>query len=288
MKKLVLMTLVLGLAVTAASADQVASPTNETIWGVTSWYCDGGVPGEVFSVDMATGAVGARYAKPEWGMLTAIACVSPTEAIVANTDRATGVRQLSKVDLTTGATIASKSYRTYGGLTFEDGVLVGMTGNPNDDLGVGLPCETYAINFAAGTDTLLASHDSTRLGSWNNWIAKNPVDGLWTLFHDYGVDLLKTTDPSIPATRTGIKTEDFLGGGMYVANGKVICGNGVNYKLWTDIELGMGNENWIYDLSGTLAGSGLGIYGLSAAIPEPATLSLLVLGGLALVRRRRK
>ena len=120
-------------------------------------------------------------------------------------------------------------------------------------------------------------------------MAKNPVDGLYTLFENYGADLLKTPDPSIPATLTGIKTEDFLGGGVYVpVTGQDVIGNGVNYKLWTNIEAGMGQEDWIYDLTGTLSGSGLGIYGLSLPIPEPATMSLLVLGGLAVIRRRRK
>jgi hypothetical protein len=55
----------------------------------------------------------------------------------------------------------------------------------------------------------------------------------------------------------------------------------------TVIDANIGNQNGVFPTAGSIAGSGGGLSGVSA-VPEPASLSVLSLGAVALMSRRRR
>jgi len=72
----------------------------------------------------------------------------------------------------------------------------------------------------------------------------------------------------------------------------LIIGGPPNERYWTQTDSGLGTK-WIFqmatgqNLSAFESESNIAIAVMDGQVPEPATLSLLALGGLALIRRRR-
>jgi hypothetical protein len=80
----------------------------------------------------------------------------------------------------------------------------------------------------------------------------------------------------------GLEFDDagnLFGVSWYDADYSATAVYGINTTTWT--------ATLLYDLSAQLPTSIISLDGLSEVVPEPATMSLLALGGLAIIRRRR-
>jgi len=178
---------------------------------------------------------------------------------------------------------------------FEGGLAIAPDGtafgtNEGDDH----TCTLFAVDLNTGAATTIGvidngSHDINGLA----WRSDGLLVGL-----DRVTNALLTIDPTTAATTTLAVLTDTVGGvGGFAYDGlnyyySTACSTGSN-SLYS-VNINTGASSLIGSFSPTISGSDIGISGLAATpgdepiIPEPATLSLLALGGLLALRRRRR
>ena len=201
------------------------------------------------------------------------------------------VLDVTGVGLNTGDGISLDFWETYddGSDTLDDQVWDRITITFAGEIG-GTPAVIEDESFAAGNLGVGDSYNNN-----NSHVAGGKDLYTFTLTED-GVVRIETTDPG-----SGIDTEI----GLYDAGGNLIASNddsaeGGLISLLTEtlsagdytVVAGTFNTDFATDptLAGVTSGTDDGDYGFDisvTAIPEPGSLALLGLGGLALLRRRR-
>lgn len=165
----------------------------------------------------------------------------------------------SSVDIAGGSVTGVMAYNssnvdisggTLGGLNAYDSSIVTVTGGSVSVLSA---CDTSAVGISGGSVSSLRPYDTSSVD-----ISGGSVSSLWAYttsfvtFHGY----------------------DFRATGGLTLDGEIVLGTGVLTGRWFD------GTAWATTISNHALGATI------LAVPEPATLALLGLGGLALIRRR--
>ena len=148
--------------------------------------------------------------------------------------------------------------------------------------GVQAVWKTYALPSSTVETTL--SFDFLELDSWDGEPFRVYIDNVQVandLFRHSVFDDPPSATPVFPATAAGMANYVFSGWSDQIVRYSFT----VNTEGKSSIKLGFGAT-----LNGTLSDESWGIddVHITARIPEPATLSLLALGGLGLLARRRR
>jgi hypothetical protein len=129
------------------------------------------------------------------------------------------------------------------------------------------------VNISDGPVLYIQAHDSSTVN-----ISGGSVDGILTAYNTSAVNISGGSVGSLYACDTSFVTfhgRDFsVHEGLWLEGDRVL-GTGILTGEWAD------GTPWAVNIVENQAGASI------LAIPEPATLSLLALGGIALVRRRR-
>jgi len=181
------------------------------------------------------------------------------------------------------------------GSTFEGSLAIDPNGRAfGTNWGNDQNCLLFTVNLSTGGATLVGpigngNHDIDGL----TWRSDGQLVGL-----DRVTNALLTIDPTTAATTTLATLTPTVGSvGGFAYDGlnyyySTACSSGSN-SLYS-VNINTGASTLIGSFSPTISGSDTGISGLAATpgdepiIPEPATLSLLALGGLLALRRKRK
>jgi hypothetical protein len=280
-----------------------------TIWGVTNGTDDTfSSGGQIFTVDTATGNVVIKhsYTKAATGIMLFgdIAVRSNGEVYVTyqtNSDSGSnwGHVNLAKVNTSTWAfdwtqnlwgTVGTGWASSVNALEFIDGELYGVTGAMGYHPAANLI--KFTLTGSGATPTNLGSIGTDSIGD----ITTGP-DGriYYTSVETAGTSELNVVTLS-PLSKTGKEIATGTNwAGLASADGKLWAGRcfsgGANsgcQKLYTlnyDTSDATYTATQMYDLDASLGGT---ITGLSVLeIPEPATIGLLSLGALSLVRRKK-
>jgi len=181
------------------------------------------------------------------------------------------------------------------GDTFEGGLAIDPNGRAfGTNQGNNQACVLFTVNLSTGGATTIGmigngNHDINGLA----WRSDGQLVGLDNL-----TNALLTIDPTTAATTTIATLTPTVGKvGGFAYDGlnyyySTACASGSN-SLYS-VNINTGASTLIGSFSPTIDGTDIGISGLAATpgdepiIPEPATLSLLALGGLLALRRKRK
>jgi len=255
----------------------------ETMWGVADDYA--GAPfSTLFSFESSTGTVGTTIDLNAIGIHFASGLV-----VDGNTAIISSGYDLYQVSLSSGSLLATVTTTDYmNGLAWDGTNLYAAdysTGN-------------LAVVSPTGALTQGAAYADPNSSSFWAWLACRPSDGA---IIGWGSQQYFQTfsDPSNPAA-TGVRTGrnsgmDYYQGGAFLSNDQFVATHGTNWGFYYDDEdnLVNGGQTLQYNFTGL---TGNGVYALSQVygtalpdlVPEPATMGLLVFGGLGVLLRKRR
>lgn len=174
---------------------------------------------------------------------------------------------------------------------------------------------SYVTGFAAGTDFLAVADDNAGYGSYDDPVLLDGTDGLGAIAVAASGNGIGSSSEVITFSVSGLASGITVRVGVLSnvdnnTNGRwdptsITLSDGVNSATVGDhttspLSNGAGQTDWVffdidadgtYAVSGTqrLAGQGVSIAGLTFdSVPEPSSLALLALGGLMMVKRRRR
>jgi hypothetical protein len=264
----------------------------DTLWGVTNGTGDAGFwsGGEVFTVDTSNGNVSVKATYNNMKAFGDIALNSGGDVYVTYaTDFGSGFNKLAKVDTSNWTFTWTQTLpEQVNALTFINGKLYGAAGGGSFDMlyrfdtldGVTAPASVGPAGLL-GSDGDLFHNPAT--GKTYNVYTPGSIGNLVELNTTTGAGTVIGTLNSTAQFGTTNGGQDYGWSGMeFDSNGKLWAGTFWDQNLYSRPDVLAGSNVALeYDLSADLGGT---ITGLS--IPEPASLGLLAIGGLALLRRR--
>lgn len=256
----------------------------ETLWGVFDDYA-GAPSSTLFSFESSTGAIGTTIDLSAVGIHFASGLVvDGSTAIISNG------YDLHQVSLSTGSLLASVTMTDYmNGLAWDGTNLYGAdytTGN-------------LAVISATGALTQGAAYFDPNSSSFWGWLACRPSDGAvigWGS-QQYFQTFTDPSNPAATAVRTGRNSSmDYYQGGAFLSNDQFVATHGTNLGFYYDDENNLFNGGAVQQWSFAPQIGVNGVYALSQVygttlptigVPEPATMGLLGIGAMGLLRRRR-
>lgn len=276
-------------ALVALSLALAGTAQADTLWGVTNGINDSGfwTGGEIFTVDSVTGQASVLYSYNNIQGFGDIAVSDGGDVYVTYAVNYT-FDKLAKVNMADGSfdwvVDLGGSNDQVNALEFVNGTLYGITGG-----GIASNLIQFTLNGASTTGANLGSVGVMGINSDGDLVL-DPVSGdilatFWDGRPQTGATFLDSIALGTPPVTTGgpnLSTgSNYVGvaGLAFDSNGTLFAGSYYDQQLYTVNPItGAATASW--DISSTISG---GITGLS--VPEPTTLGLLALGGLALLRR---
>lgn len=290
MKNMLIMLMIVLTAAASASAD--------TFWGAGCGSDWGDGSPAIFQLDTAAGTVGTTHVYSDWSWVLGLAYTDGHLYATHNTTSDGYTVKIAKIDPATGAVLSDTpvygltgtDYPQPNTLHAKDGKLYGIE---NNTWGSGYTAGqnrgyVYEFSLDASGDPISATQGAYVGGAPDG--ALTYKDGTW-----YASDWLSGSSSSIMTTDDIMNTDftsagatqgtGYFSGWDFEADGDLlgVSWYNSNFNVY-DIDPTDGSLTTLYNIGSQLPSSVEQLTALT--VPEPASLSLLALGGLALLRRR--